>query len=215
MRTRGGRRRTATNGGKTWTGWTFPAGRAKPAAWRATDGAARGFGGLDVCSIKCPRGSVDRVSVPPYVLTHSDPAARRARLLAAVGVLVGSLLIWGSLAALNRWVLGFNAWPERDFAQIGRVVMADAPARGDRGSRVTLPELVGAGATFPGADAQTIAQPLSGTPDAGPRTRRVLNTGGVTTPGGSTIDTQQPTTTPHESGSGRFPQAGRAGLLGL
>ena len=84
------------------------------------------------------------------MLTHSDPAARRARLLAAVGVLVGSLLIWGSLAALNRWVLGFNAWPERDFAQIGRVVMADAPARGDRTSRVTLPELVGAGAAFRG-----------------------------------------------------------------
>ena len=42
------RRRT----GKTWTGWTVPAGRAKPAAGRATDGGAQAFSGLDGCSIK-------------------------------------------------------------------------------------------------------------------------------------------------------------------
>ena len=117
---------------------------------------------MDVCSIKCPRGLVERESVPPYLITYSDPAARRARLLAAVGVLVGSLLIWGSLAALNRWVLGFNAWPERDFAQIGRVVMADAPAQADRNrARRRFRQLVGTGTSLLGAGDQLVS-PLGG-----------------------------------------------------
>ena len=139
--------------------------------------------GLDVCSIKRLDAWAERLSVPPMILTSLDPHARRARLVALAGVLVGTLLIWGSLAGLNSWVLGFNAWPERDVASIGRVVMADAPSPSIE--RVVLP----AGALPVIGDAGlTAAQGGLPGPTAGDGSRRTetrLQSGDVTNPQGT------------------------------
>ena len=170
---------------------------------------------LDVCSIKRTAGPVDRLSVPPYLLTHpSDPAARRARLAAAVGVMIGSLLIWGSLAGLNRWVLGFNAWPDRDIASIGRVVMADAPKdsgvrRLERRASARDRRRAGLASRYrqrlagrrPGAARRVDSAGRAGVPIGGP--------GGVLAPGGRTRGTPTLTvmgiTTPAQRDQGTEP----------
>ena len=44
-----------------------------------------------------------------------------------LGVVAGCTLIWGSLAALNRFVLGFHAWPTPERPSAQRIVVPDAP----------------------------------------------------------------------------------------
>ncbi len=65
---------------------------------------------------------------PPRVLDHPDPGRRRARLAAAAGVLAGGVLVWGSLAALDRFVLGFHAWPSLTSPPPERLVVPDTSA---------------------------------------------------------------------------------------
>ena len=52
---------------------------------------------------------------------------RRARVAAVLGVSAGCLMVWGSLVALNQWILGFDAWPENDAPRAQRLVVPDAP----------------------------------------------------------------------------------------
>ncbi|MCU0314642.1 MAG: hypothetical protein MUC84_11360, partial [Solirubrobacteraceae bacterium] len=75
--------------------------------------------------------------------------------------------MWGSLAALNHWVLGFRGWPEPDEPGIQRLVVADAtpaaaPATGRPEARLTVDRTGGVPATFPAAG------PAAGEPDAAP-----------------------------------------------
>jgi len=74
----------------------------------------------------------------------ADPRVQgrpQARLLAALGVTAGCLMVWGSLAALNHWVLGFHAWPQTSVPTAQRLIVPDARHRAGTdtgGGRVPL-----------------------------------------------------------------------------
>ena len=108
--------------------------------------------------------------------------------------MVGSLLIWGSLAGLNSWVLGFNAWPDRDVAAIGRVVMADPPSPSAERLRVSLP--AGALPIIAPAELTAAQGGLPGPGGSGAdRSASTLQSGDVSAPQG-TAPTPAPITTP-------------------
>ncbi len=96
-----------------------PHGFIRPAGSGKHDAPERGLSGWTDDLLKFSSASAECTHVRPAPASHVDPSRRRARFAAVLGVVVGCTLIWGSLAALNRFVLGFHAWPtpERPSAQ--------------------------------------------------------------------------------------------------
>jgi len=88
--------------------------------------------------------------MPPVIpLTPALPGApgrRRAGVATLAGVGVGVTLIWGSLTALNRFVLGFHAWPQGTQVAAQRLVVPGAPHRITTQDRIAAVRLLaGAG----------------------------------------------------------------------
>lgn len=90
------------------------------------------------------------MGMPPPSPSHVDPRAqgrRRARFAAALGVSAGCLMVWGSLVALNHWVLGFDGWTEATAPPAARLIVPDAPRErpaGEGGGRVLAGLVAGA-----------------------------------------------------------------------
>ncbi|HEY5143331.1 MAG TPA: hypothetical protein VII98_07510, partial [Solirubrobacteraceae bacterium] len=89
-----------------------------------------------------------------------------------LGVAVGCTLIWGSLAALNRFVLGFHAWPTPERPSAQRLVVPDAPkpaATQRSGERVAFAGglVAPASSLLPGGAATTLTAPGSPTGGSG------------------------------------------------
>lgn len=70
--------------------------------------------------------------VVPPAIPDRDPDRRRARAWTALGFLTGCTLVWGSIAALNHWFLGFHAWPQTDEPGVQRLVVTAPAARAAR-----------------------------------------------------------------------------------
>ena len=134
--------------------------------------------------------------IPLGPVLSAAPGRRRAGVAVIAGVGVGVTLIWGSLSALNRFVLGFHAWPQAPQVAAQRLVIPDAPARVSDRQRLAAIRLLGtAGGAVgglrlvPGAGGLVVVsggpaspgQGVGGITGSGPRFRP--GTGGQSAPG--------------------------------
>ena len=121
----------------------------------------------------------------------ADPRVQgrpQARLLAAVGVVAGCLMVWGSLAALNHWVLGFHAWPQTSPPVAQRLIVPDAPHAAGTSSGGRVPLLTAAGGLVAGDAPVTISgtRPVSlVTPSSRRRAARRSPARSIGLPGGA------------------------------
>ncbi len=117
-----------------------------------------------------------------------SPANRRAGAAALAGVGVGVTLIWGSLTALDRFVLGFHAWPEGPQVAAQRLVVEDVPKPITGQQRLSAARLLG-GPGVLGAGLRLVPGSAPGTlvlGGAGPAVARgpgAASGGGLTAPG--------------------------------
>lgn len=137
-----------------------------------------------------------------------QPLRRRSGAAAVIGVGVGVALIWGSLAALNRFVLGFHAWPQAPQVAAQRLVVDDvvtAPGSAQRAGAVRLlggQGVLGAVTLVPGGAASIVSGtstgaglPTAGSPATSGRGGALPApgvSGGVRGPAGGTVSKSDP-----------------------